>query len=1215
MNIKTTDFDSILLKLASPEEILSWSHGEVTKAETINYRTQRPEREGLFDERIFGPEKDYECYCGKYRRIRYKGIVCEKCGVEITRSVVRRERMGHIVLAAPVAHIWFLRGIPSRLGLVLNMSIADLEKIIYFAGYVVTKVDEEEKKKVFIALEKEFKIKNKKINSKEEKNTLKGALSDTKHELDEIVLHNVLEEVRYRNLSLKYGEIFEASSGAETLYQICKGLNLDNLIKKYEQDAEIASPQDRKKITKQLTIVSLMKKNNVRPEWMFMTVMPIIPPALRPMVQLDGGRHATSDVNDLYRRVLNRNNRLKRLLELKAPEVIVKNEKRMLQESVDALIDNSVRRTQGAALNQSQKRPLRSLADMLRGKQGRFRQNLLGKRVDYSGRSVIVVGPDLKLGQCGLPKHMALELFRPFVISKIIKRELAHNIRGANRLIDEKTDDVWEILEEVISGKYVLLNRAPTLHRLGIQAFRPILIDGNAIQIHPLVCSAFNADFDGDQMAVHIPLSDEAQEEAATLMSATENLLIPRTGDPVVNPSQDIVLGCYFMTRARKSAKGEGKYFSSPDEAIMAYDFGLVDLQALTKVKVKEKVIETTVGRLLFNAILPVEFGFINEEFNKKKLAKIVEELIHSSGSEVTTNVLDKMKNFGYEYATRAGFSWGMNDICEPKEKLAILRQAEKEEEEVYKHYNEGLLTSDERYRKSITIWQETKNKVDELVPSALDINGPVYSIVSSSARGNWNQASQMSGMKGLVMNPAGKIIDFPIKSSYKNGLNVLEYFISTHGARKGTADTALKTAKAGYLTRRLVDVAQDVIITEENCKDKEGYLIKKSEGEENFSRKLRGRVLAKELKIDSPDGEAGKKTFKVGTMLSAVDAQFIEDSGVESICVRSPLTCLSIYGICQKCYGRDLGRNGLIKLGEAVGIVAAQAIGEPGTQLTMRTFHTGGVAEKSGDITLGLPRVEELFEMRVPVNQAVVTEIEGTVVEIKGEGKDDKIITVLSEDLPDGKAGKKDSIKYTVPFGRRVMVKLNQKVTAGNALSDGCLDVKMLFKLAGKEAAQNYILKEAGYVYDSQGVSIDDKHLEIIVRQMFSRFKVKSPGGTNLNKGKIIERTILMGENKIARAKKEKEAEAVLMPMGMTKVSLSTDSFLSAASFQDTARVLITAAIEGRRDRLKGLKENVIIGRLIPAGVGYRKDLKSMNRFNSSQKESEELEEKTKED
>ncbi len=1216
MNTKVTDFSAIILKLASPQDILSWSHGEVTKAETINYRTQRAERDGLFDERIFGPEKDYECYCGKYRRIRYRGIICEKCGVEVTRSIVRRERMGHIALAAPVAHIWFVRGTPSRLGLLLNLSVSDLERVIYFAGYIITSVNKEAKLQILLNLEKEFKAKTKKIENRKEKDGFKSALSVTKQEIDSIVLYRVLSEADYRRLSLKYGEIFEASIGAEALFDIMKKLALKQLEENFEAEYEEASPQNRKKLIRQLDLTKAMRRSGIRPEWMFLTVVPIIPPALRPMVQLDGGRHATSDVNDLYRRVLNRNNRLRKLLELNAPEVIVRNEKRMLQESVDALIDNSIRRSQGAAISQSQKRPLRSLADMLRGKNGRFRQNLLGKRVDYSGRSVIVVGPELKLHQCGLPKHMALELFRPFVIAKLISRELAYNIRGANRLIDEKTDEVWAILEEVIKDKYVLLNRAPTLHRLGIQAFQPILIEGNAIQIHPLVCSAFNADFDGDQMAVHIPLGENAQREAKEIMASSKNLLIPRTGDPIINPSQDIVLGCFYMTRIREGARGEARYYSTPNEAIMAYDFGFLELQAKIKVLVtdspkykefaKDNFLETTVGRLLFNSVLPSDFSYINEEISRKKMVKLVEQLIQHSGKEQVPVILDRIKDFGFKYATKSGFSWGMDDVVRPPEKTRIIEEAMKKEKEIYKYYDEGLLTDEERYHQTIMIWQDTKAKVDEIVANSLDKFGPVYSMVSSGARGSWVQINQMAGMRGLVRNPAGRIIDFPIISSYKEGLNVLEYFISTHGARKGTADTALKTAKAGYLTRRLVDVAQDVLIAEDDCGDKNGSPIDRkllALYEEDMEPKLKGRILAQDLAI---------KKFKKGHLISPEDAKVIDDSGVERVYIRSALTCRAKWGLCRLCYGRDLGSNELIKLGEAVGIIAAQAIGEPGTQLTMRTFHTGGIAGKGGDITLGLPRVEELFEARTPHNAAIISEAPGMVLDIRGEEKE-KIVEVLTEPEAmaeaEARAGAvktkakkvsaakktkqtivKEKMEYRIPFGKRVLVEKGQKIKAGDSLSDGPIDVKHLFKVAGKEAAQNYILKEVSRVYNIQGVSINDKHLEVIVRQMFSRFKVKDPGNTNFSIGRIIERTEFIEENERVKKEGGSIARAVRLIMPISKVALTTTSFLSSASFQDTARVLIRASLEGSRDRLRGLKENVIIGRLLPAGTGFHK-------------------------
>ena len=1215
METKVTDFKSIILKLASPEKILSWSCGEVTKAETINYRTQRAERDGLFDERIFGPEKDYECYCGKYRRIRYKGIVCEKCGVEVTRSIVRRERMGHLVLASPVSHIWYFRGIPSVLGLLLNLSVPELEKVIYFASYIITKVNEKTKLETFQNLDKEYKAKSKNLIEKEKKAALKAAYDKSKNEINDLRLNKVISEVEYHRLSLKYGDIFEAEIGSEALFNICKKINLAEMRKSLMAEEEKTSnPQLQKKFLKQISLIKAMERVDIRPEWMFLTVLPIIPPAFRPMVQLEGGRHATSDVNDLYRRVINRNNRLKKLIELKAPEVICRNEKRMLQEAVDALIDNSIRRGQATAVSQAQRRPLRSLADMLRGKQGRFRQNLLGKRVDYSGRSVIVVGPELKMHQCGLPKHMALELFKPFVISKLIKAGLAYNVRGAGRLIDDATPDVWAALEEVIKDKYVLLNRAPTLHRLGIQAFQPILIEGNAIQIHPLVCAAFNADFDGDQMAVHVPLLDSAQKEAKEIMASVKNLLGPGMGEPTVNPSQDIVFGCYWMTKIRKGTKGEGKIFSSPNEAITAYDFGYVDLQAQIKVLVTstpkyqiftEKLIETTVGKLLFNSVLPSDFEYVNEELNKKKIAEIVKRLIKCYGVDATPPILDKIKEFGYKYATISGISWGINDLIEPKEKGAIVEEAIKQEKEVEKHYNSGLLTAEERYDKVIEIWQNVKQKINSLVPEALDEFGPVKIMVSSAARGSWDQVSQMSGMKGLVVNPAGKIIDLPIISSYKKGLNVLEYFISTHGARKGTTDTALKTAKAGYLTRRLVDVAQDLIIREGDCQEKKGFRLSKADVEANgddLMKRLTGRTLARELAFSSGDGK--KIILKRNHILNTEEAEIIKQSEIDEVFIRSPITCQVVRGICQMCYGNDLGSGLLIKPGEAIGIIAAQAIGEPGTQLTMRTFHVGGVAG-GGDITLGLPRVEEIFELRIPSSPAVISEVNGKILEIKQIAQE-KIVRILTDadsagekSKPvrrslgvGGKKKKKEEVKeYTIPFGKNLLVKEGQEVKPGDVLCSGPIDIKHLFTVASQEIVQNYILNEVGKIYAIQGASINKKHIEVIVKQMFSRFKIKETGDSYFGEGEIVERSDFLEENNRLEKEGKTLAKATLLVMPISKVALSTSSFLSAASFQDTARVLIKASIRGAKDYLRGLKENVIIGRLIPAGTGFRKE------------------------
>ncbi len=1188
MEKKVTDFESIVIKLASPERILSWSHGEVTKPETINYRTQRSERNGLFCERIFGPDKDYECYCGKYRRIRYKGIICEKCGVEITRSVVRRERMGHIALAVPVSHIWFLRGIPSRMGLLLGLSVADLEKVIYFSGYIITSVNEEAKTEALRNINLEYKSKLKKVSSDAESEALKKAYNNAKDELDSLRLHNVLGQMRYYALSMKYGEVFDAGIGSEAVYEIFKNMDLAKEREKLEKRLETAKADQSRKIIARLNVLKSMQRSGVRPEWMFLTVIPVIPPALRPMVALEGGRHATSDLNDLYRRVINRNNRLKRLVEINAPEVIQRNEKRILQEATDALIDNSIRHGQNVAFSQSQRRPLKSLADMLKGKQGRFRQNLLGKRVDYSGRSVIVVGPELKMNQCGLPKHMALELFRPFIISKLLKREIAYNVRGAGRLIDEKVPEVWEILEEVIEGKYVMLNRAPTLHRLGIQAFQPVLIEGNAIQIHPLVCEAFNADFDGDQMAVHVPLSDEAQKEARDIMCASKNLLRPGNGDPIVNPRQDMILGSYWMTKTKDGSKGEGKIFSSPNEAIMAYDFGHVDFRAIIKVLATDSekykifngsLFETTVGRLLFNSVLPRDFSFINEELNNRKLANLVSSIIEKYGVDATPDILDKIKKFGFEYATKSGISWGMDDIRVPKEKPKIVAEAERVVKEVQNQYEEGLLTDSERYTKVIETWSSAESEVKALAPAALDEESPVSMMVVPKARGSWTQVGQMSAMKGLVVNPAGRTIDFPVLSSYKEGLSVLEYFITTHGARKGAADTALKTSKAGYLTRRLVDVGQVVIVREADCGEKKGIRILRKDVESygnSFAPRLKGRTLSADV------GE-----FKKGRLLNEEDAQKIDESGVEEIFIFSPISCKSLRGVCQKCYGYDLGSGLPIKIGEAVGVVAAQAIGEPGTQLTMRTFHSGGVAA-AGDITMGLPRVEEIFELTSPRNPAVLSEIDGIVLETTDNDKERSAVVLANKE---GSKGKKETKKYKIPFGRYLIVKTGDKVKKGGPLTDGSFDIKRLFDIAGSEPTQNYILNEIGKVYSLQGASINDKHIEVIIRQMFSRVRIKETGDTKFNQGVVASRYEVDLENKKIAKEGEEEAKVKPLILGIKEVAITSPSFLSAASFQNTVKVLVKAAIEGAEDHLIGLKENVIIGRLIPAGTGFRKE------------------------
>ncbi|MBI2039000.1 MAG: DNA-directed RNA polymerase subunit beta' [Candidatus Niyogibacteria bacterium] len=1188
------NFKAISLKLASPEKILSWSRGEVTKPETINYRTQRAEKDGLFDERIFGPEKDYECYCGKYRRIRYKGIVCDKCGVEVTRSVVRRERMGHIALASPVAHIWFLRGVPSRVGLLFDLTLAELERVIYFAGYIVTSVDEGMRRDRIADLGREFKQKSKEAD-RATLSKLKTAFEKAKTELEGLRPLEILSEIEYHRLSLKFADVFEADIGAKALHAIARSIDLHKLAAELEDELKNTETQDQKKIIRRLGMVKGMIRAGVRPEWMFLTVIPITPPAFRPMVALDGGRHATSDVNDLYRRVINRNNRLKKLMELGAPEVIVRNEKRMLQEAVDALLDNSIRRGHAAVTSQAQKRALKSLADALRGKQGRFRQNLLGKRVDYSGRSVIVVGPALKLHQCGIPKHMALELFRPFVISNLISKGLAHNIRGANRTIDEPTPDVWAALEEVIHDKFVLLNRAPTLHRLGVQAFQPVLIEGNALQIHPLVCQAFNADFDGDQMAVHVPLTQEAQKEARELMWSIRNLTKPGTGDPIVNPTQDMVLGIYWLTKIFPGFKGEGNIYSSPNEAILASEFGDVHLKATIKVAItatpKYRLIaeagdylETSVGRLLFNSALPDDFEYFNNEVKKKDLERMVTMLIARYGREAIPGILDKIKTFGFQYATVSGISWGVDDLRTPEEKPQLIREAQAQAAEIERQYNEGLLTNDERYKKIVETWKGVKQKVDNLVPKALDEYGSVYAMVSSAARGNWIQVSQMSGMRGLVLNPAGRIIELPIISNYKEGLGVLEYFISTHGARKGTADTALKTSAAGYLTRRLVDVAQDVIVEDEDCGDDKGFLVTRREAEDfgkGLASRIFGRVAARDV-----NNRHGKTVAKRGNFLNFEDAEKIEKSEVDEVFIRSPFTCKTFRGICQQCYGYDLGTNEPVALGEAVGIVAAQAIGEPGTQLTMRTFHTGGVAV-GGDITMGLPRVEELFEIRTPANPAILADCTGTVLDIKEDGHE-RVVKVLCDVGP--KKSKAESKEFRIPFGRMPAVEKGVDVVPGMRLSDGPVDIRQLFMLMGPEAAERYILDEVSHLYTLQGASINSKHVEIIVRQMFAHVRISDPGSTNFAIGDGVKNSAFLEENRDTKKMGGKPAKGEPFPLGITRSALASSSFLAAASFQETTRVLISAALEGRVDTLRGLKENVIIGRVIPAGTGFHR-------------------------
>ena len=1171
---------------------MNWSQGEVIKPETINYRTQRSEKDGLFCEKIFGPEKDYQCYCGKYRGIKYKGIICDRCGVELMKSQVRRERMGHIKLAAPVSHIWFLRGLPSRMGIVLNTPIQQMEKVIYFAAYIITKVNEEEKKKTLEQVEREYKTKLKAKSEKCKLKELKAMRDKVREEILNIKPMRILFEKEYSDFSLKYGEIFEAGTGAETLRKIFAEIDTKKEIailkKKLDNNScDTLQPMEKRKTLNRLKIFQSFQKSGVRPEWMFLTVLPVLPPDLRPMVQLDGGRYASSDLNDLYRRVINRNNRLKYLLEIEAPEVIVRNEKRMLQEAVDALIDNGMRKGTTTLATTGGKRLLKSLSDILKGKQGRFRQNLLGKRVDYSGRSVIVVGPRLKLNQCGLPKKMALELFKPFVLKRILDKELAYNVRGAGRIIEEEGPEVWEILEEIVKDKMVLLNRAPTLHRLGIQAFQPILIEGEVIQLHPLCCSAFNADFDGDQMAVHLPLSDEAQREAREIMSSNLNLLKPATGTPVVSLSQDIILGCYCLTEIIIGAKGEGKVFSGTDEAILAFEAGNIDIHARIKIRAPLKsasnqrinqrqisgYLETSLGRILFNETLPKDFPFQNKLIRSKEIKKIASLIISKYKSEEAQKALDKIKDLGFEYSSQSGISWGIDDLIIPPQKPKIIEQAEKEVNQTDKYFQKGLLSKEEKTDKIIEIWTRAKSEIEELVPKTLPKNGSVFQIVNAGARGSWSQPVQMSGIKGLVINPLGQIIEFPVKHCYKEGFDVLEYFISTHGARKGTVDTALRTSAAGYLTRRLVDVAHGVIINKEDCGDKKGIDVFQEDADEigqNFLFKIVGRTSCEDI----------KSIVKTGEIIDWEKGEKIMARGIKKVRIRSPLSCKLLRGICQKCYGWDSGLNQPIKLGGAVGIIAAQAIGEPGTQLTLKTFHTGGVAS-GGDITSGLPRVQEVLEVRIPGGKAEMALEDGKVLKITS----DNVIKIKS------KIAKKDEvIEYKIPLNAAILVKPGQVLKKGDQLCEGNLDLKEVFKAGGQELVQRYIIKEIQRIYVSQGVQIHDKHIEVICGQMFSRLRIKEPGDSLFSSGEIVERARLFEEN--ALLKKEKKRLAVTVPilLGISKIALTTDSFLSAASFQETSRVLIKAAIIGKEDKLRGLKENVIIGKLIPAGTGFKK-------------------------
>ena len=1372
--VEADSFNAIRISLASPEQIKSWSYGEVTKPETINYRTLKPEKAGLFCERIFGPTKDFECYCGKYKRVRYKGIICDRCGVEVARSKVRRERMGHITLAAPVSHIWYVKGTPSRLGLLLDVSPRTLERILYFAQYTVTDVDEDARdqtlkelteaadiekarleeqteeaisaikspvedagddmerrcKPELSALEEELaaaiaqlresasevearltdqmgskaaedialgeavivsrrktvsessldtltqaveariteledqysqrksqveervkeqitgqsdkaieQINELRRHLAEEKETLKADLKDKTNELQELKPLLMLTESRYRELRERYGSIFSAGMGAEAILRILRNLDLEQLREELQQEITTSTGQRYKKATKRLRVVEALYKSGNRPDWMILTVLPVMPPDLRPMVQLDGGRFATSDLNDLYRRVINRNNRLKRLLELGAPEIIIRNEKRMLQEAVDALVDNGRR---GRAIAGSHNHKLKSLSDMLRGKQGRFRQNLLGKRVDYSGRSVIVVGPKLKLDQCGLPKRMALELFKPFVMQRLVLQGLAHNIKSAKRMVERVRPEVWDILDEVTKERPVLLNRAPTLHRLGIQAFWPVLIDGSAIQLHPLVCTAFNADFDGDQMAVHLPLSRAAVIEAQKVMVSTQNMLSPSSREPITAPTLDIVLGCYYMTMIEPGAKGEGHVFRDYDDAKLAHDLGQIDLRA--EIEVLQGAgngrLKTSVGRMIFNEVLPEDLGFRNQIIDKQVLKEITAECNRTLGSEETAKVLDGIKTLGFNYATRSGMTIAMNDLQVPEGKAELLEEADKKVAAEAKQFQRGLITEEELYVNTVHIWEEVGDRVTEIIEESLPSYGSVYLMAQSGAKGNIAQVKQMAGMRGLMTDPRGRIIDLPIRSSFREGLSVLEYFISTHGARKGLADTALRTADSGYLTRRLIDVSQEVIITEEDCGTTSGVWIAYDPETAimgTLAEWIEGRITA--APVAHP--ETGEIIADENQAIGEDESKKIEDAGIDRVYVRSPLTCNARRGLCQRCYGWSPAKGSVVKPGEAVGVIAAQSIGEPGTQLTMRTFHTGGVAGGL-DITSGLPRVEELFEARAPKGQSILAEIDSTI-NLVDDGEGRKIVAISSEqyrdeypipagyrlmvssgqpvdtdtilaekESPDGDGAEpaseqaivarmpgqvevdgdrlsvcyeeEDRREYVIPATTRLLVSDDDQVRAGQQLTEGPVNPQDILRIMGKEAVQEYLVTEVQKVYKSQGVNINDKHIEVIVRQMLRKVMVDSQGDTELLPGELVDRFVYQDINAKVLAEGGEPAIAHPVLLGVTKASLNTESFLAAASFQETTKILTEAALKGSVDRLLGLKENVIIGRLIPA-------------------------------
>ncbi len=1393
--LEVNDFNAIRISLASPDQIRGWSYGEVTKPETINYRTLKPEKDGLFCERIFGPTKDWECYCGKYKRVRFKGIVCDKCGVEVARSKVRRERMGHIELASPVSHIWYFKGTPSRIGLLLDLSPRNLERILYFALYVVTSIDEEERQRELMRIDEQLanleqnldsqvverieserdnlenqkqEVQRRVSNAREEierqreqeleaarraeSDTLdllrdlmgqvaeedivyepseqvivregdtvtrksletlervaeafRNTIADTaRHELEQIRSEegrdlerlqleyqgevdqaqsevektrtaerarleqlrrdleglkkmDLLQENRYRELKEAFGTVFRAGMGAEAVRELIAAIDLDQLAAELRKEIGSTVGQRRKKATKRLKVVEAFRKSGNSPEWMILTVLPVLPPDLRPMVQLDGGRFATSDLNDLYRRVINRNNRLKRLLELSAPEIIIRNEKRMLQEACDALIDNGRR---GRAVAGSGNHKLKSLSDMLKGKQGRFRQNLLGKRVDYSGRSVIVVGPELKLHQCGLPKRMALELFKPFVMRKLVEQNFAHNIKSAKRFVERVKPEVWDVLEEVIKDHPVLLNRAPTLHRLGIQAFEAVLVEGSAIQLHPLVCSAFNADFDGDQMAVHVPLSEKAQDEARQLMMSTRNLLSPATGEPSIGASQDMVLGCFYLTQVRPNKKGEGRVFTDTTEALLAFQHGVIDLQATIKVRLgtpdspveiydnpppekatmrsNGKLVETTVGRIIFNEALPERLRFKNYAMKKENLKQIISECFKEYGRVKTAELADEIKRLGFNYATRAGATIAISDVKVPEGKQDELAKADARVAELEEQYRDGLITENEKYQQTIDTWNEATENIRKMVENTLDPYGSIYTIANSGAtKAKFQQIRQLSGMRGLMASPSGRIIDVPIRGNFREGLSVGEYFISSHGARKGLADTALRTAESGYLTRRLIDVAQDVIVTEEDCGTTEGILITDADSKEMMLPDMRGRIVGRILAESI--AELG---YEVGDEITEDMADEIVEKGITAVRVRSVLTCAARRGVCRKCYGRDLAANALVRLGGAVGIIAAQSIGEPGTQLTMRTFHTGGIAGAQGDITQGLPRVEELFEARVPKDKAEISEIDGVVEIIKDENTGERRVRVVSVTdifdeypLPEGstilvqdrepvqaeqvialmppengsepvpvhartsgeaivnangvltiRSEERDERTYSIPAARNIVVNPGQKIQAGMAITSGQRDPQEVLRIQGREAVQLYLVKEVQRVYRNTGVYINDKHIEVIIRQMLRRVKVEEPGDTEMLPNDLVDRFVYADTNARVLAEGGEPATAQTVLLGVTKASLNTDSFLAAASFQETTRVLTEAAIEGQTDHLVGLKENVIIGKLIPAGSG----------------------------